>query len=184
MSNNKNVKNSEEVTLDDIFKLVDLYYNKRFIIYSHHYNSYNKLLDEYVPNFLLYENHEFYTHITPKYTYKYYFKFENIRIAPPTIETTNNIMYPKDARDKNLTYASKIIAKVSQFQDIEDSITKQIISTKQIGEADNNVTIGVVPIMVKSKYCSLNLYPSVEQNKYECDFDPGCYYIINGSEKV
>ena len=41
-----------------------------------------------------------------------------------------------------------------------------------------------LPIMVKSKYCSLNIKYDSEEAKKECDFDPAGYFIVNGSEKV
>ncbi|MFM7989457.1 MAG: hypothetical protein ACKPKO_60095, partial [Candidatus Fonsibacter sp.] len=38
------------------------------------------------------------------------------------------------------------------------------------------------PIMVRSEYCSTNL--KKDRPNTECRFDPGCYFIIKGSEKV
>ena len=44
----------------------------------------------------------------------------------------------------------------------------------------NNILIGSIPILLRSKYCTLNdtLYNE------ECEYDYGGYSIINGNEKV
>lgn len=183
-ANKKSNSSSGKIITDDIFNLVDLYFDKRFILYSHQHNSFDKFIDEYIKDFLTYSDNIFFQRIDGNNQYKYYFKFEDIKISPPIIETTSTIMYPRDARDKNLTYSSKLSAKVTQCQDIYNVTTQELISTKIIDKPDDNVTIGVIPIMVKSKYCSLHLYPDFQQDKYECDFDPGGYFIINGAEKV
>ncbi|AYV81593.1 MAG: DNA-directed RNA polymerase subunit beta [Harvfovirus sp.] len=39
-----------------------------------------------------------------------------------------------------------------------------------------------MPIMVRSGYCSLSLHKG--KDKSECEYDPGGYFIVNGSEKV
>ena len=49
----------------------------------------------------------------------------------------------------------------------------------------HNINIGKIPIMLKSDICVLKQYHhlSPEQTK-ECKYDPGGYFIINGSEKT
>lgn len=173
---------SSNLTTDDIFKLTDLYFSRNFIIYSHNFNSYDKFIDVYIKNFLIYGDNTFFERITNTQVIKYKLVYENIRLAPPTNEATNTIMYPSMARDKNETYASKLSAFVSHIQEIRDATTHELISTKVISSDD--IVIAVIPIMVKSKYCSLNLYHSEKEQKKECDYDPGCYFIINGAEKV
>lgn len=186
MSNKKAViKNQgEEININDVFKVADLYFSKKFIMYSHNYNSFNKFLDVDIKEFLTNNGNVFFDKITNNEIIKYKFKFEDIQISPPMIESTNNIMWPRVAREQQYTYASKLSAKVTQIQEIRDAITYEIKSEKAIGESDNNVVLATIPIMVKSKYCSLNLYNNEEENNKECDFDPGCYFIVNGSEKV
>jgi DNA-directed RNA polymerase beta subunit len=50
-----------------------------------------------------------------------------------------------------------------------------------LGE-EKDYVVTKIPIMVRSKYCSLNLDKQFK-NK-ECDYDPGCYFIVRGSERV
>lgn len=48
-----------------------------------------------------------------------------------------------------------------------------------------DVCIGRIPIMVKSKYCNLSgLADTKLKRKEECAFDIGGYFIIKGSEQV
>lgn len=48
-----------------------------------------------------------------------------------------------------------------------------------------NVCIGRIPVMVKSRFCHLSgLLNENLRNKEDCGFDIGGYFIIKGSEKV
>ena len=91
-------------------------------MYSHLHNSFDKLLDEDIPTFLNNTTSVFDEKIDIENNkiYKYKFKYENISIKPPFSEMDDKVMYPSDARLKNLTYASKIVATVTQLQEITD----------------------------------------------------------------
>lgn len=186
-TDNTKTKKSKDnkLVIDDIFKFIDLYFKNTNIIYQHQYNSFNKFVD-YIKHYLIYGNHEFYQHKVGNLQYKLRFKFEDVDIDyPRDYERTNEIIYPMDAREKGLNYSSKITATVSQIQDIYDFTTgsDKPIESKVI-VSDKNITIAMIPIMVKSKYCSLNLKPDEAQLKKEDRYDPGGYFIINGNEKV
>ena len=178
-----NKKEEERLNIEDVFSLADLYFGRKFIMYSHNYNSFNSLLNEKIVNFLTNGQHIIYESVGNQYNYIFKFKFENIKISVPQRDKTN-ILFPDEARENNLTYASTLSAKVSQIQEIYDASTLQLKETKITG-SDDNVIIAKIPIMVKSKYCSLNIYKdNIEKINKECNFDPGCYFIINGNEKV
>ncbi|KAL7712577.1 DNA-directed RNA polymerase subunit beta [Entamoeba marina] len=89
-------------------------------------------------------------------------------------------LFPHEARIRNLTYSSELSAKV---QLTERSHTGTI--TRELGK----VTLGKIPVMLKSTVCRLNKdgassdINSLTENN-ECVFDQGGYFIINGSEKV
>ena len=68
-----------------------------------------------------------------------------------------------------------------QMQDITNINTGEKV-TNQVGSMEKEVPIGTIPICVRSKYCNLNLKKKI--NNDECEYDPGGYYIVNGSEKV
>ena len=170
-----------DLTRDDIFKFTDLYFSRRFIMYNHLHNSFNKFLDEDVKIFLEKGENIFDEHLMANGNIvKYRFQMENVSIRPPVMDN-DELMFPSDARNRNLTYESKIVADVTQIQEITNVISGEI-TTKKIGEKERNVPIANVPIMVRSKYCSLNLKGGYDND--ECDYDPGGYFIVKGAEKV
>jgi DNA-directed RNA polymerase II subunit RPB2 len=91
-------------------------------------------------------------------------------------------MYPMDARDRNLTYSIKFLSKITQIQEIYDLNKKEIISVKVIGNVLEREVIATIPCMVRSKYCSLEI--NHDYVKRDCEYDPGGYFIVNGSEKI
>ena len=90
-------------------------------------------------------------------------------------------MYPMDAIEKNSTYSIKFIAKISQIQEIYDLTKREIISEKILGSYDKEVAV-IIPNMVHSKYCSLEINKDYAQR--ECSLNPGGYFIVNGAEKI
>lgn len=181
--NKEIIREKDKLNIEDLFSLADLYFARKFIMYSHNYNSFNSLLNEKIKNYLENSVHKIYEKITNTYFYRFVFKFSDIKISVPQKDKTT-ILFPDDARENNLTYASTLTAKVYQVQEIYDSTTLNLIETRINGE-DENVIIAKIPIMVKSKYCSLNIYKdNIDKINKECNYDPGCYFIINGNEKV
>lgn len=172
-----------QLTIDERFKLADLFFSRKFIMYSHMKNSFDKFIEYDIPNFLKETDTTFYQSITKDKDIRYKFEFSNIALEPPLMSGKDKrYMFPADARDGNLTYASKLVATVKQIQEIYDIYTKQLISSKICGNPENNMPIATIPILVRSKFCSLNLKKDYDTR--ECDYDPGCYFIINGNEKV
>jgi len=176
-SNKKNINN---LTVDDIFRLMDLYFNRKNYVYRHLYDSYNKFIEEDITTFL--SGDHIFTEILPETGnkfYRYKFRYENIRVKTPVLGN-GDPLYPSDARQFNLTYSIKIVADVFQYQDVINIATDEIV-TKLIGTV-SDVIIAIVPLMLRSKWCSLTLNPDIEKN--ECEYDPGGYFIVNGNEKV
>jgi DNA-directed RNA polymerase II subunit RPB2 len=166
---------------DNMFKLIDLYFKQKNIMYSHLYNSFDKFIDDDVRTLLEKGNNVFYEHVTNEKVYRYKFEYADISLKPPIIENDDDIMYPEKARERNLTYAAKLVATITQIQEIVD-IATDTITRKVVGTPEYQYPIAIIPIMVRSKYCSLNI---IKDNKHrECKFDPGGYFIVNGSEKV
>lgn len=169
------------LTIYDIFRLTDLYFYKKNYIYRHLYDSYNKFLEEDIPLFLTNSDHTFNEKITTDKVYRRKFRFKNVRIIGPKLPNGIEPMFPSDARHRNLTYSVKLIADIVQIQEKIDIMTdkkeESITGVEEIG-----VPIATIPLMMRSKYCSLNQYKGNDQN--ECDFNPGGYFIVNGSEKV
>lgn len=120
----------------------------------------------------------------------FYLKYTDVRIGKPTIEENmiSYDIYPHECRIRDLTYSSFI------YVDIEYVRNKSIVVKK-------NVSIGKIPVMLKSDICHLNinnenkdlnlgkiksdaqiekLYASMK----ECPLDMGGYFIVKGVERV
>jgi DNA-directed RNA polymerase II subunit RPB2 len=169
------------LTIDDIFRLTDLYFYKKNYIFRHLYDSYNKFLEEDIKMFLEDTDHVFNEKMTYDTIYRRKFSFKNVRIIGPKLPNGIEPMFPSDARQRNLTYSVKIIADITQIQEKIDIISDKKIETIT-GVEEIGVPIATIPLMMRSKYCSLNQYKGNDLN--ECDFNPGGYFIVNGSEKV
>ena len=172
---------NSELTNNKIFDLLDARFSKEYKLYEHLHNSYNDLGYQ-IMNFLKINDNIFEENRIGNLIYRYKFKFDNIFIRPPLNENGDSLMYPMDARDRNLTYSIKFLSKITQIQEIYDLNSKEIISIKVIGNEVERETIASIPCMVKSKYCSLKI--NRDYNKKDCEYDPGGYFIVNGSEKI
>ncbi|AGK60722.1 DNA-directed RNA polymerase, subunit B [Archaeoglobus sulfaticallidus PM70-1] len=120
-----------------------------------------------------------------------YVKLGKIWVDKPIIREADGSeppLVPSTARLRNLTYAAKI-----------QLITQVIDEGRELDE--EVVTIGMMPIMVKSEKCNLhpdNIDEALEKLRYpilstyeekltllgEDTLDPGGYFIINGSERA
>jgi len=97
-----------------------------------------------------------------------------IRVGKPSItEADGSIreILPTEARLRNLTYSAPIYLEIGiKYNDYSEQ---------------QEVEIGRIPIIVKSKYC--NLYSMNKEQLIETGndpVDPGSYFIINGNERV
>lgn len=121
-----------------------------------------------------------------KYGLEMIVTFENFQLHRPQIYENNGatkIMFPQEARLRNFTYSSAMTL------DINFKITRRMgadMSDVQIEHKSlKHIHIGKLPIMLKSNVCVLKQYPHVDDDiSGECKYDPGGYFIINGSEKT
>uniref|UniRef100_A0A6C0D7D4 DNA-directed RNA polymerase n=1 Tax=viral metagenome TaxID=1070528 RepID=A0A6C0D7D4_9ZZZZ len=118
-------------------------------------------------------------------------------IGTPTVSLRDNkevrVMYPNEARLRNLTYASNIEADIS----IKITFTRYNSSGKLesntilLDSKDDRykylakVPLFRLPIMLHSRYCLLRNKPNLFlQEVGESPYDYGGYFIVDGSEKV
>jgi DNA-directed RNA polymerase II subunit RPB2 len=165
----------------DIKSIQDLYFNMPQVLFRHQFESFNQFIDEIIYNELKNGENIFYESSGEEYIYRYGFKFDKISLKPPMYDNEDEIMYPHDARKRHMNYASKLVATVTQYQKVINIMTGEE-TINVVGNPENNVPIGKVFIMVKSKYCSTNIKPELVDR--ECEYDPGGYFIVNGNEKV
>lgn len=169
-----------ELTNKKIFELLDARFSRKYVLYEHLHNSYNKLVDSIINYYYTNDNIFEENRIGDK-VYRYKFKYENIYVRPPLNENGDSLMYPSDARNNSSTYSIKFVGKITQIQEIYDLNQKTVISVRQIDPPVEKDTILSIPCMVRSKYCSLQI--NQDYNRKECEYDPGGYFIVNGSEK-
>ena len=100
----------------------------------------------------------------------YKIEFGKISIMQPQHIETNgqkNLLFPHEARLRNLTYCSVLNL------DVNLSKNNEIFET-------TTCELGKLPIMVKSLYCNLHY----NYDNKECKHDLGGYFIVSGNEKV
>ena len=123
-------------------------------------------------------------------------RMKNMTLGPPTIREANGAEHPSlplECRLRKLTYMSPVYL---DFTIHRDDLPQPIVEDK--------VQIGSVPIMIRSRRCNLNPahidpnrnlspeqseedkehYQTLLQGKGEDPYDPGGYFIINGTERV
>jgi DNA-directed RNA polymerase II subunit RPB2 len=135
-----------------------------------------------------------------KYKYKTEIFFgglnsDEIFVGIPTIALNNGedvrVLFPNEARLRNLTYAVQITANVfvritRQPRQTDEERAGKIIPPPVVTEMTiENMNLCNMPLMLHSRYCILNEKPStVLRQMGECQYDQGGYFIIDGSEKV
>jgi DNA-directed RNA polymerase beta subunit/intein/homing endonuclease len=169
------------INTNDVFRIADLHFNKKNNMFCHLYDSYNKFIEEDVKNYLENGEHVFTEDASSTTIFKQRFKYSDVCVKEPTLSNNIEPMFPSDARHGGLTYNLKIIANVAQYQDIID-IASGNQKTKLIGHPVYNYHICTIPLMVRSKWCSLTNHRDMDKN--ECEYDPGGYFIVKGNEKV
>ena len=122
-----------------------------------------------------------------KYALEIFVTMEDFTLIPPQLHEnsgTERPMYPQEARLRNFTYASVMMC------DIHVKVLRRYGEKLEETETDvkvlNRVQLGKIPIMLRSEICNLTLNKSshVINKACECKYDPGGYFIINGSEKT
>lgn len=166
-------------TQEQIDKLIHLYFKQNNNLYEHLFSSYNQFIEEIIPYILTKEGNPIYVNIQNNIIYMHLFKIKNIRFKPSTHDNDNEYKFPDEARKNHLNYTGTIIADVSQNVEIENILTGEK-TVKEVYQ-ENDIAIGNIPIMIKSKYCSTYINKDLHN---ECKFDSGGYFLIKGQEKV
>src|SRR3990172_9931147 len=136
--------------------------------------SFNFFVDREL-NLIVEENKEVIPTIIPPNVESFKIRLDKICVTKPEIteaDGSKRNIYPAEARLRKLSYAAPILIEVSaHVNDVQrESFTTQI---------------GSLPIMLHSNYCHLNKLSKQELiEKGEDPFEPGGYFIINGTERV
>ncbi len=112
--------------------------------------------------------------------------FDKFNLYRPQIHENNGatkIMFPRDARSRNFTYASTMTIDINIRYVVRTG--ENLENAQTFYKSVPKVHIGKLPIMLKSSICVLNQYTHINNNvSGECKHDAGGYFIINGSEKT
>lgn len=93
-----------------------------------------------------------------------------------------NVIFPNEARLRNLTYQTSVYVEVTKRDKIVEPDGSETIVDEVV---EKEVYMGKIPVMIRSGFCSLNGIDETERwEMKECFFDQGGYFIINGGEKV
>lgn len=170
--------------------VLESYFRDPKALVRHQIDSYNDFVDNKIQKIINEFNPvisytDFNTDVG-KYLTEYHVEFGDISLSKPVINNNDGelkMMYPNDARLRNLTYSMGLSC------DIRQKIVKYNSKTleKNITEIPimKNVPLGKIPIMLQSKYCVLSEQTNKTRSEMgEGEYDEGGYFIINGSEKV
>jgi DNA-directed RNA polymerase subunit B" len=114
-----------------------------------------------------------------------YVELGNVRVETPRVreaDGSEEILYPQEARLRNITYAAPVFMEMSIVRggEEEEEIVVDSAETK----------VGRMPIMVGSQNCNITdeygeaLSEGDLIARGEDPVDPGGYFIVNGSERV
>jgi hypothetical protein len=123
-------KDINNISVNEIFNFMELYFDRYGVLFGHLYNSFNKFLDEDVVSFLKSGDHTFFEKMTGNKVIKYKFRYDKLSIKPPSMEGDIEPMFPTDARNRNMTYSGKLMANVTQIQEVTDIATLNVIKNQ------------------------------------------------------
>ena len=187
--------NNNTIDEKDCWKVASAYF-KKYGLVSQQINSFNHFIKQNIKK-IIHENNiiiikpdiKYNKSVDNQINKSYEIKFDKATIEdyPHILENNNEnkLLFPHEARIRNIDYSSKLYV---------DIIWREKNNNEIINEQTfSSINIGKIPIMVRSKYCSLN-YNINKNNKNEeifkklkeseCEYDQGGYFIIGGGEKV
>jgi len=155
---------------EDLFVVVKAFFEEKGLVRAH-LDSYNDFIErglqEVIDSIGEVE--------VPAGGARYKIVFGKVRVGQPRVRDIHvgeKILFPMEARIRNLTYAAPIYLEMKRVQD-----------GKEYGPEE--VEIGDIPVMLRSKICLLsNMSEEQLIEVGEDPDDPGGYFIINGSERV
>ena len=178
-------------------KLIDTYFRTVPYPYTkHHIDSYDQFLQQDLISIIQSNNpililKDLINENTNTYKYKVEIYVggkdgNQIEIGTPTISLQNTeevrVLYPNEARLRNLTYSSTIYADIAVKIEYTTS-TGEVVDLSP--EIFKKWSLFKIPIMLHSRYCILNNKPkNFLREVGECPYDNGGYFIVDGAEKV
>lgn len=170
----------------ELRNVIDQYFSgTNMVLIKHHVDSFDYFVDTLIKSIIhQYNDTVVYGNFNEevgKHAHEIHIRFGEVALQPPMIHENNGSsmpMTPEIARLRNLTYSSNLHVNI----DIDTLVWKgdKLDTCEKETKHWENILIGKIPIMVKSRYCATKDRPSAN----ECMYDPGGYFVVSGSEKV
>ena len=155
---------------DDLFVVVKAFFEEKGLV-RQHLDSYNEFIDHGLQEVI--DSIREIEIPSPQGVYK--IVFGRVKVDKPRVKDIHvgeKVLYPMEARIRGLTYAAPIRLEMKRIQDGREYEPEEVV-------------IGDIPVMLRSKICLLSSMPEDELIAVgEDPDDPGGYFIINGSERV
>jgi DNA-directed RNA polymerase II subunit RPB2 len=181
--------------------LIDTYFKTQAYPFTkHHIDSYDQFLGKDLPALIRAANPILILKDKIPNTDEYRYKVEifvggedgsAIEIGSPTIALQNTeevrLLFPNEARLRNLTYSSLVMADIVCRISISTTDPKQpgFIDVQKHDRTFAKFPLFRIPIMLHSRYCNLHgKAAEFLEEAGECPQDYGGYFIVGGSEKV
>uniref|UniRef100_A0A6C0H5M3 DNA-directed RNA polymerase n=1 Tax=viral metagenome TaxID=1070528 RepID=A0A6C0H5M3_9ZZZZ len=173
-------------TNNDAWNIIELYYKDDYLsrLVRHHLESYNIFIEYQMEKTIEMFNPikiEGLDDDVLKNNLEINLIFNNLKLYRPEVYDKNGIkklMFPNESRLRNMTYTSQMKLDLTVIYKLKK--TNEIVEKKF-----NDINIGKIPIMLKSNLDLLKQYNYLlNDDLNECKYDPGGYFIINGSEKI
>ncbi|MDR2624320.1 MAG: DNA-directed RNA polymerase subunit B'' [Methanobrevibacter sp.] len=152
----------------DTWSLVDTFFDKYNLV-DHHIESYNDFINNRIQNII---------DITEPISLEqgdYKVRTGDLKIEKPftkEADGSKSSVCPKDVRLRNLTYSTHLYLEMA-------------LDNKEEENDFELISIGELPLMLKSDYCHLKgLNEEQLIRAGEDPLDPGGYFIVNGSERA
>ncbi len=174
--------------------IINSYFREGYLdrLVRHQIESYNHFVNTQILNTIemfnpvVIRSEQCYDKDCNNYSLEIHISFENFSILRPQIHENNGatkLMFPNESRLRNFTYSSTTLIdiKIKYIIRTGDNLENE----SYIHNTIPKIHIGKLPIMLKSSMCLLHNYKHINSSiTGECKYDPGGYFVINGSEKT
>ncbi|KAI5961800.1 RPB2 [Candida margitis] len=190
---------SQSITPEDCWAVISSFFQEKGLV-SQQLDSFDEFIESTIQELIWEDSHLIldqpaqHTSEKDNKNKRYEITFGKMYISKPSQtegDGTTHLMFPQEARLRNLTYSAPLYVDMSKkvFEsDDNDRKDNELDWKEQIVQGEDShsqVYMGKVPIMVRSKFCMLRDLGEHEMYELkECPYDMGGYFVINGSEKV